>query len=165
MKIRDLVPWKEREAVPVRLEEGHPFYGLQREINRMFDEFGHGFELPTLWRGERMFTPQVDVVETDTTIQVTAELPGMKQEDIELTLVHDILTIKGEKKEEKEEKKRDYYRIERKYGSFSRSIPLPSDVVDNEKVEAAFADGVLTITLPKLPEAQAVSKQIPIKAG
>jgi HSP20 family protein len=89
----------------------------------------------------------------------------MKQEDIELTLVHDILTIKGEKKEEKEEKKRDYYRIERKYGSFSRSIPLPSDVVDNEKVEAAFAEGVLTITLPKLPEAQAVSKQIPIKAG
>ncbi|HEX6383973.1 MAG TPA: Hsp20/alpha crystallin family protein [Anaerolineae bacterium] len=161
MKIRDLVPWKERGIS--RWEEEHPFYSLQQEMNRLFDEFTQNFEFPSVFGNGQRFTPRVDVKETDTALEVTAELPGIQEEDIDLTITQNALTIKGEKKVEKEEKKENYYRMERSYGSFSRSIPLPREMVDAEKAEATFKEGVLTITLPKLPEAQVVSKHIPIK--
>jgi HSP20 family protein len=108
------------------------------------------------------FTPAINVAESDRDYKVTAELPGMDEQDIELSLHRDHLTIKGEKKQEHEEKGNGYHRVERSYGSFQRTVPLPQEV-DADKVEANFQKGVLTITLPKLPEVQSGAKRIAIK--
>jgi HSP20 family protein len=102
------------------------------------------------------------VSETDKEIKVSAELPGMDDKDIDVSLTRDALTIKGEKKEEKEDKGKDYYKMERSYGSFTRSIPLPVEV-DTDKVQATFKKGVLEITLPKTAKAIQETKKIPIK--
>lgn len=166
MPISDLVPWKWGEKqVPVRRrDEDDPFYALQRSMSRFFDEFFNGFGLAPF--GEQMseFYPSVDVIENDKQIQISAELPGLDENDIEVTLKDDVLTISGEKKAEKEEKDKNYYRMERSYGSFRRSIPLPSEIESN-KVDATFKKGVLTITLPKTAEARKRAKKIAIKAG
>lgn len=153
--------------IEVRREWESPFTSLQREMNRLFDNFLGG---PTLspWapfeRGPAgAFIPRVDVSETDREIKVSAELPGLDENDIDVSLTRDTLTIKGEKKEEKEEKGTDYYRMERSYGSFSRSIPLPVEV-DTDKVEATFKKGVLHVTLPKTESAIEKTKKIPVKA-
>ena len=145
-----------------------PFASFQREMNQLVDHFFSGFNLSS-WapfeRGvARTFTPRVDVAETDREIKVSAELPGMEEKDIDVSLTRDTLTIKGEKMEEKEEKGKDYYRMERSFGSFTRSIPLPVEV-DTDKVEATFKKGVLTVTLPKKPEAQGTTRKIDIKAA
>jgi HSP20 family protein len=116
------------------------------------------------WRAE--FWPRVDVSESEKEIRVTAELPGIDQKDVEVTLSGDQLLIKGEKKSEAEEKKeekgRTFHRVERSYGSFQRSMRIPYEV-DPEKVQATFKDGVLTLTLPKPPEVQQKTKKIEIK--
>ncbi|MCI0395316.1 MAG: Hsp20/alpha crystallin family protein [Chloroflexi bacterium] len=168
MNINDLVPWRGNRGsnLAVRQEEDYP-YSLQREVNRLFDDFFSGFDLaPSPWWGERTtFLPRVNVTEREKEIEVTAELPGLSQEDVDISLARDTLTIKGEKKQEEEHKGENYYRMERSYGQFSRTIPLPEGVVDPNKVEAMFKNGVLTITLPKRKEAQQVSKRITVKAG
>jgi HSP20 family protein len=110
------------------------------------------------------FMPRVDVSETDKVIKVTVELPGMNEDDIDLTLSRESLTIRGEKKEESEENDRDFYRMERCYGSFSRVIPLSAEV-DEGKAQADFNKGVLKITLPKTAEAQRSRKKIEIKSA
>jgi HSP20 family protein len=109
-----------------------------------------------------MFVPHVDVVDTDKEIKVSAELPGMDDKDIEVTLNADTLTIRGEKKEEKEEKGKDYYRSERSYGSFMRTVPLPL-TIETEKVSASFAKGVLTVKLPKTKQALGGTKKVTVK--
>jgi HSP20 family protein len=140
------------------LERWRPRWGIapwrpRREIEdweRYLEDF---FGRP-MWRlpvEERGWMPAVDVFEKDDKFIVKAELPGMKEEDIDVSVVGDALMIKGEKKTESEVKEADYYRCERSYGSFYRSIPLPS-TVDANKIEADFEDGVLEITLPKSPE-------------
>ena len=151
-----------------------PFGNLRREIDRLFDDFEWGswrlpsprslFDVEPFWRGEIGWgkTPAVDIAETDKSYEITAELPGMDEKDIEVKLSNGTLTIKGEKHEEKEEKKKDYYLSERRYGSFQRSFTVP-DGVDEDKIEAAFKSGVLTVSLPKTPEAQKKEKQIAIK--
>ena len=106
--------------------------------------------------------PLIDVAETDDGLTVTAELPGMEDKDIEVDLTNNVLTLKGEKKSETEEKKADYHFRERSYGSFQRSIAVPFDV-DPETVEAGFAKGVLTITLPRPPEAKRTTRRIEVK--
>lgn len=168
MAISDLVPWKWGEKnVPIKREEQEPLNELQRSMNRLFDDFFNRFELsPFGGFGESFgaFQPQVDVTESDKAITVSAELPGLDEKEIEVTLSHNVLTLRGEKKEEKEEKGRSYYRVERSYGSFHRSIPLPSEV-ENDEVEATFKKGVLTVTVPKTPDAQKRSKRIAVKAG
>ncbi len=151
----------------VRREWEHPFASFQREMNRLFDNFFSGFSLSS-WapfdRGAtQTFSPRVDVSETDKEIRVSAELPGMEEKDIDISLTRDSLTIKGEKKGETEEKGKDFYRTERSYGSFTRSIPLPAEV-DADKVEATFKKGVLDITLPKTAKAIEETKKIPVKA-
>ena len=105
--------------------------------------------------------PLVDVAETDDGLTVTAELPGMDEEDIEVDLTSNVLTLKGEKKAEKEEKKADYHFRERSYGSFSRSVAIPFDV-DPDAVNASFSKGVLTIALPRPPEAKRKTKKIAV---
>jgi HSP20 family protein len=161
MAIRNLVPFG-KKSVPVRREGENPFALLRREMDSLFDNFFRGFDVEPFESRLGAFSPKVDVTENDKEIKVTAELPGMDEKDIDVSLQSDMLTIKGEKKEEKEDKGKDYYRMERSYGSFSRSIPLPVEVETN-KVEAKFKKGVLSITLPKTAKAVAETKKIPVK--
>jgi len=132
---------------------------IREEMNRLFDDFFSGW--PERRRGllEGEWAPSVDVAETDEDIVVTAELPGVKQDDVEISVVDDVLTIKGEKKEEKEVKEKNYHRIERSYGSFQRSLSLPVGV-QSDKAKATYKDGVLKVTIPKSEEAR--PKQIKI---
>ena len=169
MTITDLIPWKKGgKQIPVKRDYDDPFVAFRREMNRLFDEFFSApFDLaPFGGFGERLslFSPDVDVTESDKDIKVSAELPGMDEDDIEVTLSHNVLTISGEKKAEKEDKGKNYYRMERTYGSFRRDIPLPCEV-EADKVEARFKKGVLTITLPKTPEAQRAAKRITVKTA
>jgi HSP20 family protein len=109
-------------------------------------------------------TPAVDVTESDKAYEIAAELPGMDEKDIEVNVANDGLTIKGEKKFEREEKQKDYYVSERRYGSFERHFGLPKDV-EADKIEASFRNGVLKVTLPKTAEAQKPAKKIEVKAA
>lgn len=151
----------------VRREWEVPFVSLQREMNRLFDSFFGGLS-PSPWasleRGSaESFNPRIDVSETDKEIKISAELPGMDENDIDVSLTKDTLTIKGEKKEEKEDKGKDYYRMERSYGSFARTIPLPVEV-NTDKVEATFKKGILSVMIPKTATAIEKTKKVPIKS-
>jgi HSP20 family protein len=133
---------------------------LRNEMDRLWDEyFGAGRRAFRL--EEEAWLPAVDVSETGDKITVKAEIPGMEAKDIEISMVGDTLTIKGEKKAETEEKDENYHMVERTYGSFSRAMKLPA-VVDAEKVEATYKNGVLTVVLPKMEEVK--PKAIEIKA-
>ena len=132
---------------------------IREEMNRLFDDFFAGW--PEKRRGllEGEWAPSVNVAETDENIIVTAELPGVKQDDVDITVADGVLTLKGEKKEEKEVKEKNYHRIERSYGSFQRSVSLPTGV-QADKAKATYKDGVLQVTIPKTEEAK--PKQIRI---
>jgi HSP20 family protein len=150
-----------------------PFEALQNEMDRVFEGFRRGFpfgnrflDLVPLRRQELDFdvpSPAVDVFEKNGAYQISAELPGMDEKNIEVKVADDVLTIKGEKEEEKEEKDKNYYMSERRYGSFQRSFQLPAGV-DQSKIDASFQKGVLTVTLPKSPEAQKNEKKIAVKS-
>jgi len=114
----------------------------------IFDWAFDGFDLPDIFRSEKALTPAFDISETATEIHVKAELPGMDAKEIDITVTGDLLTIKGEKKEEKEEKGQNFHRRERRYGSFSRSFRLPVEV-KADSIDAGYKDGVLTVTMPK----------------
>ncbi|MCB9958796.1 MAG: Hsp20/alpha crystallin family protein [Rhodospirillaceae bacterium] len=167
MQIRDLIPWARKDAAPqAKGEEEHPIALLQRDMNRVFDSFWSRFEqslggldLPFGSSGARS-----DVVETADGVEVSIELPGMEQKDIEVSLTDDALTIKGEKKVERQEEKKGYFMSERSYGSVHRMIPLPPGV-DTAKAEAIFKDGVLTVKMPQTAEAKAKVKKIDVKAA
>jgi HSP20 family protein len=135
--------------------------GLRDEMNRLFDDFFTWRHWPEPVKGllEGEWSPSVDVAEKDGEIVVTAELPGVTKDDVDITITNDILTVKGEKKEEKEVKKENYHRVERSYGSFQRAIPLPTGVKGDE-AKANYKDGVLRIIVPKSEEAK--PKQIEI---
>jgi len=162
MAKKTIVP-VQKESLPARPEDWTPFALLRQEMNSLFDNFFRGFEPEPFETRLGAFSPRVDIAETDKEIKVTAELPGMDDKDIDVALTRDMLTIRGEKKEEKEEKGKNYYRMERSYGSFSRSIPLPSEI-DTNKVKADFKKGILTVTLPKTPQAIKETKKIQVKA-
>ena len=104
------------------------------------------------------------MAEREGAYEISAELPGLDEKDVEVKLANGLLTIRGEKKEEREEKEKDYYLSERRYGAFTRSFQVPEGV-DADKVEARFAKGVLTVTLPKTAEAQKQEKKIEVKAA
>jgi HSP20 family protein len=150
-----------------------PFRSLRQDMDRLFEEFERGlgwprsmFSIEPFWRREtsRAAAPAVDVAETDKGYEITAELPGLAEKDLEVKLANGVLTIKGEKQEEKEEKRKDYYISERRYGAFERSFRLPRGV-DTDKVEASFKNGVLKIMLPKTAEAQKAEKKIAVKTS
>lgn len=170
---------KAAKSVPTPAPTRDPVVGLRREIDRLFDEFASDFgfgrgrslfdwspfrhvESPRLAGG--LIAPRVDVSESDKQIKITAELPGMSEKDVELILTDDVLTLKGEKTEEKEEKDKDYHLSERTYGSFRRSFRIPENV-NAEKVAAAFKNGVLTVTLPKTKRAPKREKKVNIRAS
>lgn len=162
-----LIPWRKKGTIGLRRELSNPFEVLHREMNELFDtfmrEFGGG-GLPSLWSEPMVgrIHPRFDVAETEDAIQVTAELPGLDEKDIQVTLDNNILTVRGEKKQEREEKKKNYYMSERSYGEFQRVIPLPTEV-EADKVKAHFKKGVLNITLPKTQKALTEGRRIQIR--
>lgn len=139
-------------------EYGTPWRDMERIFERAFNL------TPVQLNGNESqdFTPALDLHETDKEFQVRLELPGMNEKDIDISLSKDMLTISGEKKEEVEENARGIYRLERRFGSFSRTVRLPDNVVDAERVEAAYRDGVLTVKLPKMAELKETIKKINI---
>jgi HSP20 family protein len=166
MAIRNLLPALSRKHTPARRET--PIDSLHREVNDLFDGFFRSFErdLPAATLGGKAFEfqPSLDVTEDEKSITVTAEVPGVDEGDVEVSLARDSLTIRGEKREEKVEKGRDYHRTERVYGSFARTVALPG-AVDTDKAEASFRKGVLTVRIPKVEAGQPLKKKIPVRAG
>ncbi|MBN1557027.1 MAG: Hsp20/alpha crystallin family protein [Lentisphaerae bacterium] len=170
MAIRDLVPriGRNRGHVPARRPEDEGLLSFQREMNRLFDDFFRGFGLAP-WEREAgpaaaaAFSPRVDVSETDTEIRVSAELPGMDEKDVSVELDETSLTVRGEKKEEREDKGKNWFRREQSYGSFQRIVPLPTRV-DGNQAKARFKKGMLTVTLPKQEEDRAGRKTITIES-
>lgn len=159
MSMRDLIPWgRSRTPQSYRGEDVHPMMAFHREINRLIDDFTRGFagRLP-MFGGAGW--PQTDVVETDTEYRVTAELPGLEEKDIDVMLEGDVLTIKGEKNVESDDG--NAVMSERYHGKFQRSMQLGGEV-QADKVSASFKNGVLTVTLPKNPDAEPKAKRIPI---
>ncbi len=161
------VPVKTTPTSYPDLFDWHPLETLRRQINSMFNDLpirraAHEFE-----PFERFFSglpaaPAVEIVEKEKEFAIAAELPGLDEKNVEVKLANGTLTISGEKKDEREQKEKDYYFSERRYGSFKRSFRVPEGV-DVEKIEASFAKGVLTIHLPKTAEAQKPEKKIDIK--
>jgi HSP20 family protein len=146
-----------------RRRDESPFRSLQREMNRMFENFWlEPFGAFEEWPGA--FVPTVDVTEEDKEVRISAELPGMDEKDIDVTVRNNILTIQGEKKQEQEKKQKGFYRKESSYGTFRRVIDLPAEV-DESKAEAEFKKGILRIRLPKTAEAQTKTKKIKIKSS
>jgi HSP20 family protein len=165
----NLLKKRKAEAAPKQAAPG--VFGLRRAMDDLFDHFFHGFDLDPLWDsrerwpGLASFTPRIDITEDDKRLTVTAELPGLEEKDLSVSLADDVLTIKGEKKEETEEKKeRGCYRAERSYGSFERAIALP-DGLDVDKAAAELKSGVLTVSFPKRPDVQKKRKEISVKTG
>ncbi len=141
----ELIPWR-------------PLRDLKREMDRLWNEFFGRETLPEVFETE--WVPALDISETKDAVVVRADVPGIDPEDLEITLSGNLLTIRGEKKQEKEEKGESFYRVERSYGSFVRSVQIPTEI-DPDKIEATYKNGVLKITLPK--KAEAKGKQIPVK--
>ena len=168
---------KQERPAPAPVPAAAPdiWRAFQNEMDQAFNRFWRGgfglpfarrgFALPRAWpfEAEGLATPAIDFTEDEKAYRVTAELPGMSEKDIDVQLSGDLLVIKGEKRQEKEEKAENYYLSERRFGSFQRSFTLP-DGVNRDKIEAGFEKGVLTITLPKTPEAVKEQKKIEVKA-
>lgn len=164
-----------KEAAPVAVGRGlwNPLESLRREMDQAFENFGLRswssvlprplFQTDLFQDKVWQMAPAVDLTEKDKEFEITAELPGLDEKDVEVKLSNGNLVIKGEKKEDTEKREKDYYLSERRYGSFVRSFPVPEGV-SADKIEASFAKGVLTIKLPKTAEAQ-VEKKIPVKAA
>lgn len=163
MSVRDLIPWSRQTSsnqapVPYRESEITPFFGLRREIDRLFDDM---FRMPGLAGLGAAAWPSVEVSDSEREVRVSAEIPGLGEKDVELTVHDGVLVIRGEKKSAAEDRNRGY--SERWYGRFERRIALPSGV-EEDKAEALFRDGVLTVTLPKSAEATS-GRRIPINGG
>ncbi len=163
MAIGDLIPWTRNRNVPApRQADEHPIVSLRREMDRMFDSFFRGFDLPMSvtpgWLAGGW--PHLEISETDNEIRLVAELPGMEEKDIELTVNDGALTLKGEKKSESN----GAVYSERWHGQFQRTVQLGPDV-DPENIRAQFKNGVLTVTVGKRPEAQRRVKRIAINAA
>ena len=168
MSVRDLIPWGRNNGNQLpsvfRDDDRDPFLSLHREVNRLFDDVFRGFDgrLPALGRLSSFGGggwPSVEVSDGEKEIRVTAEVPGLEEKDVEVLLEDGVLTLKGEKRSETEDKDRQF--SERFYGRFERRIPLGYEVED-DKVSADFKNGVLTVALPKTERAQAKAKRIAI---
>jgi HSP20 family protein len=162
-------------AAPAGLQPWRPFDLLRREVDRLFEDFTlnpfrlplrrPAFDLEPFWQPESwVAAPAIDLVERDNAFEMTAELPGLEEKNIEVDVAGGILTVKGQKEEDKVEKKTDFHLRERRFGSFARSVRIP-ETVDVDRIEANFKNGILKVTLPKRPEAQKPVKKIQVKGG
>ena len=163
MAEKDTAKEKTEKLPAERQKEWAPMMAFRKEMDRLFEDFfGRGLRSPFAFEPFAAY-PEIDVVEDDKRIAITADVPGMSEKDIQIFLSGNTLTLKGEKKEEKEEKEENYIRMERRYGSFNRSVTLPEDIL-SEKAEADFKNGVLKIEIPKSEETASKRKRIPIKS-
>jgi HSP20 family protein len=164
MTLRDLTPWRgRREAAPAPY--GDPFRSFRREMDSLFDEFSRGFAMPSLWdrpSRDRALMPRLDVNETDKAYEISVELPGIDESDLDVSLADGVLTTRGEKRAESERKDGDRLHVERSFGSFHRSLALPADA-DEEKIDGAFKNGVLELKIGKSAEAKTSARKIDIK--
>ena len=157
------------------MQAWRPFESLRREVDRLFEDFTMNpfrlpfrrpaFDIEPFWQPESwVAAPAMDLVERDNAFELTAEMPGLEEKNIDVRVANGLLTVRGEREESKEEKKEDFHLRERRFNSFERSIRIPEGV-DLDKVEASFKNGVLHVTMPKTPEAQKPVKKIEVKGG
>ncbi len=165
-----LIPWKwGKKNVPVKKEESptenDSLFSLQQDMNKVFENFFQTFDsLPFSSLGDSsggLFQPRLDLSESANDLKVSVELPGLTEKDLDISISNEMLTIKGQKREEKSENTNGYYRMERHYGSFYRTVALPCGV-DKDAAEATFKNGVLTVILPKTQESRYEVKKIPV---
>ena len=163
----------EARPAPMAMQAWRPFEGLGREMDRLFEDFSLNpfrlslrrpvFNIEPFWHPESWMTvPAVDFVETEKDYELTADLPGLDEKDVEVKIAGGVLTVKAEKEEGKEETKKDFHLRERRFGSIERALRVPEGV-DTDKIEAHFKKGVLTVMLPKTAEAQKPVKRIEVK--
>jgi HSP20 family protein len=165
------VPVEVKKATPAETTVPDVWRSFRSEMDRLFDRFGFPslrrmFDMEPAWRSASSFSfsvPAIDMSEDDKAYKISAELPGLDAKDVDVSVSGGTLVLKGEKRQEKEEKDKNYYFSERAYGSFQRAFELPASV-DRDKVSADFSKGVLTITLPKTPDAQKQQKKIEVKS-
>jgi HSP20 family protein len=166
------VPVEVKKAVPAESPVPDAWRSFRSEMDRLFDRFGFPslrrmLDFEPSWRPTSAFsvsTPPIDISEDERSYKIAAELPGLDAKDVEVTVSGDMLVLKGEKRQEKEQRDKNYYFSERSYGAFQRSFELPTSV-ERDKIAADFAKGVLTITLPKTAAAQRQAKKIEVKSG
>jgi len=168
------VPVEVKKAAPAQTNVPDVWHSFRSEMDRLFDRFGSGFGFPSLrrmfdiepaWRSSFSFSaPAIDMSEDDKAYKISAELPGIDAKDVDISVSGDTLVLRGEKRQEKEEKDKNYHFSERAYGSFQRAFELPASV-DCDRVAADFSQGVLTITLPKRAEAQKPTKKIEVRSS
>lgn len=154
---RNVMPLTGHRLQPRNVGTQTPFGALQHEMNRLFDDVWQDFGVPAAGMDAGIGAPRVDVSEDDKNVFVTAELPGLKEDDVDVTFDDGMLTIAGEKKSKTEDKGRQYIISERTYGRFERTLPIGREV-DEDKIDASFSDGILTITLPKTEQGQHTRK-------
>ncbi|MBZ3695400.1 MULTISPECIES: Hsp20/alpha crystallin family protein [Phyllobacterium] len=165
MSVRDLMPWSRgnnQAPDPYRNEGLDPFLALHRNVNRLFDEVFHGFDAPSLLGrlpGRNDVWPSIEVNETDKDLRIVAEVPGLEEQDIDVLLENGVLCIRGERKSEDHDARRHF--SERHYGLFERRITVGHEI-EEDKIEASYANGVLTILVPKSAKARASAKRIAI---
>jgi HSP20 family protein len=183
MDIKKLAPWnwfkKEQEGniLPIRRQDtqtkyADPFTQIRQEIDKVFDSAFKGLGFPSIGSGRELspiaqtdwLKPTLDIGASDKEYTVSVELPGVNEKEIQIELVNDTLKIKGEKKQQKEEKERNYYRMERSYGSFQRTLSLPEDA-DQDDIKAVYKNGVMNITIPRKAALKTEAKQIEIKTS
>jgi HSP20 family protein len=166
--VKNLIPWKKKNhEVEVLSPNDDPTFnltrGLTEMVNEMFRPFEHRWPHPLLRSHSGMrLMPKIDLEETDTEVTVTADLPGLDEKDIQITLDDSFLTLRGERKEEREKKGKNYHHVERSYGAFHRSIALPEGV-DRDTIKATFKKGVLHVTIGKLPGHERSIRRIPVQ--
>ena len=163
-----------KKTAPAQTNVPDVWHSFRSEMDRLFDRFGSGFGFPSLrrmfdiepaWRSSFSFSaPAIDMSEDDKAYKISAELPGIDAKDVDISVSGDTLVLRGEKRQEKEEKDKNYHFSERAYGSFQRAFELPASV-DRDRVAADFSQGVLTITLPKRAEAQKPTKKIEVRSS
>ncbi len=169
-------PVQVKKATPAQAAVPDVWRSFRSEMDRVFDRFSSSFGFPAMrrmfdlepfWRQESSFdfaAPAIDVSENDTAYKITAELPGISEKDVEVSVTGDVLVLKGEKRQEREEKEKNRYLSERAYGAFQRTLPIPEGV-DRDAITAEFSKGVLAVTLPKSKEAQKLQKKIEVKSA
>ncbi|MER3546190.1 MAG: hypothetical protein C4338_00790 [Rhodanobacteraceae bacterium] len=163
MSVTQLIPWNRNRNALVRTGNRDPFFALQREVNRLFDDMWNGFDLPMMRSGGLLDSgwPHIDLIEKDKDFVLTVEVPGMDEKDIDVQFADQCVILRGERREERSENQADYHYNERYYGRFERRIPLSVDI-QPDKAKAVLRNGVLTVTLPKAAQTETAGHRIPI---
>lgn len=166
MDIRDLAPWWGSREAEGRQDDGNPLVRMHQDMDLMFERLFKDIDLGPRWgiTAEDRLVPDMDVVETDKGLEVTLDLPGLDEKELDVNLTDGVLAIKGEMETEKEEKGKEYIRTERRHGAYYRAFRLPIEV-DESRVTAQFAKGVLTVHLPKTESAKKTAKKIEVRAA